>query len=191
MPTLSDAKAFPKNSKLKNINIGLIHGRMKMAEKEEVMSNFRNKKIDVLVSTTIIEVGLDVPNATVIIIENSERMGLSQLHQLRGRVGRGNKKSSCILIFKSGLSELARKRIDILRKCSNGFDIAKEDLDLRGPGEILGKKQKGDINFKIANIARDYRFIEDTKDCAEKISSVASEKLARRWITEEIEIGKA
>ena len=178
-------------SKLKNINIGLIHGRMKMAEKEEVMSNFRNKKIDVLVSTTIIEVGLDVPNATVIIIENSERMGLSQLHQLRGRVGRGNKKSSCILIFKSGLSELARKRIDILRKCSNGFDIAKEDLDLRGPGEILGKKQKGDINFKIANIARDYRFIEDTKDCAEKISSVTSEKLARRWITEEIEIGKA
>jgi len=178
-------------SKLKNINIGLIHGKMKMAEKEEVMSNFRNKKIDVLVSTTIIEVGLDVPNATVIIIENSERMGLSQLHQLRGRVGRGNKKSSCILIFKSGLSELARKRIDILRKCSNGFDIAKEDLDLRGPGEILGKKQKGDINFKIANIARDYRFIEDTKDCAEKISSVASEKLARRWITEEIEIGKA
>ena len=178
-------------SKLKNINIGLIHGRMKMAEKEEVMSNFRNKKIDVLVSTTIIEVGLDVPNATVIIIENSERMGLSQLHQLRGRVGRGNKKSSCILIFKSGLSELARKRIDILRNCSNGFDIAKEDLDLRGPGEILGKKQKGDINFKIANIARDYRFIEDTKDCAEKISIVASEKLARRWITEEIEIGKA
>ena len=178
-------------SKLKNINIGLIHGRMKMAEKEEVMSNFRNKKIDVLVSTTIIEVGLDVPNATVIIIENSERMGLSQLHQLRGRVGRGNKKSSCILIFKSGLSELARKRIDILRNCRNGFDIAREDLDLRGPGEILGKKQKGDINFKIANIARDYRFIEDTKDCAEKISSVASEKLARRWITEEIEIGKA
>ena len=178
-------------SKLKNINIGLIHGRMKMAEKEEVMSNFRNKKIDVLVSTTIIEVGLDVPNATVIIIENSERMGLSQLHQLRGRVGRGNKKSSCILIFKSGLSELARKRIDILRNCRNGFDIAREDLDLRWPGEILGKKQKGDINFKIANIARDYRFIEDTKDCAEKISSVASEKLARRWITEEIEIGKA
>ena len=118
-------------------------------------------------------------------------MGLSQLHQLRGRVGRGNKKSSGILIFKSGLSELARKRIDILRNCSNGFDIAREDLDLRGPGEILGKKQKGDINFKIANIARDYRFIEDTKDCAEKISSVASEKLARRWITEEIEIGKA
>ena len=125
------------------------------------------------------------------IIENSERMGLSQLHQLRGRVGRGDKKSSCILIYKSGLSETARRRINILRKSGNGFDIAREDLDLRGPGEILGKKQKGDINFKIANITRDYKFIEDTKDCANEISSKASEKLARRWITEEIEIGKA
>jgi ATP-dependent DNA helicase RecG len=155
------------------------------------MSDFRFKKIDLLVSTTIIEVGLDVPNATVMIIENSERMGLSQLHQLRGRVGRGDKKSSCILIYKSGLSETARRRINILRKSGNGFDIAREDLDLRGPGEILGKKQKGDINFKIANITRDYKFIEDTKDCANEISSKASEKLARRWITEEIEIGKA
>ena len=177
--------------KLQDIKIGLIHGKMKMTEKEAVMSDFRRKKIDLLVSTTIIEVGLDVPNATVMIIENSERMGLSQLHQLRGRVGRGDKKSSCILIYKSGLSETARRRINILRKSGNGFDIAREDLDLRGPGEILGKKQKGDINFKIANITRDYKFIEDTKDCANEISSKASEKLARRWITEEIEIGKA
>ena len=177
--------------KLQDIKIGLIHGKMKMAEKEGVMSDFRRKKIDLLVSTTIIEVGLDVPNATVMIIENSERMGLSQLHQLRGRVGRGDKKSSCILIYKSGLSETARKRINILRKSGNGFDIAREDLDLRGPGEILGKRQKGDINFKIANITRDYKFIEDTKDCANEISSKASEKLARRWIAEEIEIGKA
>lgn len=177
--------------KLQDIKIGLIHGKMKMTEKEGVMSDFRRKKIDLLVSTTIIEVGLDVPNATVMIIENSERMGLSQLHQLRGRVGRGDKKSSCILIYKSGLSETARRRINILRKSGNGFDIAREDLDLRGPGEILGKKQKGDINFKIANITRDYKFIEDTKDCVNEISSKASEKLARRWITEEIEIGKA
>jgi len=177
--------------KLQDVKIGLIHGKMKMTEKEEVMSDFRRKKIDLLVSTTIIEVGLDVPNATVMIIENSERMGLSQLHQLRGRVGRGDKKSSCVLIYKSGLSETARRRINILRKSGNGFDIAREDLDLRGPGEILGKKQKGDINFKIANITRDYKFIEDTKDCANEISSKASEKLARRWIAEEIEIGKA
>ena len=178
-------------TELKDINIGLIHGKMKMQEKEKVMSDFRGKKIDLLVSTTIIEVGLDVPNATVMIIENSERMGLSQLHQLRGRVGRGNKKSSCILIYKSGLTELAKTRINILRKCNNGFDIAREDLDIRGPGEILGRKQKGDINFKIANITRDYKFINDTKDCAEDISNKASEKLAKRWITEEIEVGKA
>ena len=178
-------------TELKDINIGLIHGKMKMQEKEKVMSDFRSKKIDLLVSTTIIEVGLDVPNATVMIIENSERMGLSQLHQLRGRVGRGNKKSSCILIYKSGLTELAKTRINILRKCNNGFDIAREDLDIRGPGEILGRKQKGDINFKIANITRDYKFINDTKDCAEDISNKASEKLAKRWITEEIEVGKA
>ena len=178
-------------TELKDINIGLIHGKMNMQEKEKVMGDFRGKKIDLLVSTTIIEVGLDVPNATVMIIENSERMGLSQLHQLRGRVGRGNKKSSCILIYKSGLTELAKTRINILRKCNNGFDIAREDLDIRGPGEILGRKQKGDINFKIANITRDYKFINDTKDCAEDISNKASEKLAKRWITEEIEVGKA
>ena len=163
---------------------------MKMQEKEQVMRDFRNKKIDLLVSTTIIEVGLDVPNATVIIIENSERMGLSQLHQLRGRVGRGDKKSTCILIYKSGLNDTARKRIDILRKNNNGFDIAKEDLEIRGPGEILGKRQKGDINFKIANVTRDYKYINDTKECSETISDKLSEKLVKRWINENVEIGK-
>tara|TARA_Y100000768_G_scaffold7997_2_gene5565 strand:- start:1923 stop:3986 length:2064 start_codon:yes stop_codon:yes gene_type:complete len=176
--------------KLKEINVGLIHGRMKMQEKEKIMNDFRSKKIDLLVSTTIIEVGLDVPNATVIVIENSERMGLSQLHQLRGRVGRGSKKSTCILIYKSGLNEIARNRIDILRKNKNGFDIAKEDLEIRGPGEILGKRQKGDINFKIANVSRDYMFINDTKECSEIISDKLSEKLVKRWVNENVEIGK-
>ena len=176
--------------KLHEINVGLIHGRMKMQEKEKIMNEFRSKKIDLLVSTTIIEVGLDIPNATVIIIENSERMGLSQLHQLRGRVGRGSKKSTCILVYKAGISELARNRIDILRKNTNGFDIAKEDLDIRGPGEVLGKRQKGDINFKIANVGRDYKFINDTKECSELISDKVSEKLVKRWINEDVEIGK-
>jgi len=176
--------------KLHEINVGLIHGRMKMQEKEKIMNEFRSKKIDLLVSTTIIEVGLDVPNATVIIIENSERMGLSQLHQLRGRVGRGSKKSTCILVYKTGINELARNRIDILRKNTNGFDIAKEDLDIRGPGEVLGKRQKGDINFKIANVGRDYKFINDTKECSELISDKVSEKLVKRWINEDVEIGK-
>ena len=179
------------NEKLKDLKVGLIHGRMKMDEKEKVMNHFRNKKIDLLVSTTIIEVGLDVPNATVMIIENSERMGLSQLHQLRGRIGRGEKKSTCILIYKIGLSEIAKNRIEILRKCGDGFEIAKEDLEIRGPGEILGKKQKGEINFKIANITRDYKYIRDTRDCAESISEEISEILAKRWISEKIEIGKA
>ena len=178
------------SKELKNINIGLIHGRMKLNEKEKVMHDFRDKKISLLVSTTIIEVGLDIPNATVIIIENSERMGLSQLHQLRGRVGRGNKKSTCILVYKPGLSELAKNRIEILRRCSDGFDIAREDLEIRGPGEILGKKQKGDINYKIANITRDYKFLKDTRECSEVVSDKTSELLAKRWITEEIEIGK-
>ena len=176
--------------KITNVNIGLIHGRMKMKEKEVVMNDFRNKKIDLLVSTTIIEVGLDIPNATVIVIENSERMGLSQLHQLRGRVGRGEKESTCILIYKGGLSETAKSRINILRKHNNGFDIAKEDLEIRGPGEILGKKQKGEINFKIANITRDYKYIKETKECSDMVSEEASELLAKRWITEKIEIGK-
>ena len=179
------------SKELKDINIGLTHGSMKLNEKEKAMHNFRDRKINLLVSTTIIEVGLDVPNATVIIIENSERMGLSQLHQLRGRVGRGKKKSTCILIYKPGLSEIAKNRIDILRRCSDGFDIAREDLEIRGPGEILGKKQKGDINYKIANITRDYKFLKDTKECSEMVSDKASELLAKRWITEEIEIGKA
>ena len=175
---------------LKDISIGLIHGRMKIQEKEKVMKSFRNKKIDLLVSTTIIEVGLDVPNATVMIIENSERMGLSQLHQLRGRVGRGDKKSTCILLYKNGLSDIARDRIDILRRCTNGFDIAKEDLEIRGPGEILGKKQKGDINFKIANITRDYKYIKESIECSKSISEKTSELLVKRWINEKIEIGK-
>jgi ATP-dependent DNA helicase RecG len=175
---------------LKDISIGLIHGRMKIQEKEKVMESFRNKKIDLLVSTTIIEVGLDVPNATVMIIENSERMGLSQLHQLRGRVGRGDKKSTCILLYKNGLSDIARYRIDILRRCTNGFDIAKEDLEIRGPGEILGKKQKGDINFKIANITRDYKYIKESIECSKSISEKTSELLVKRWINEKIEIGK-
>jgi ATP-dependent DNA helicase RecG len=175
---------------LKDISIGLIHGRMKIQEKEKVMESFRNKKIDLLVSTTIIEVGLDVPNATVMIIENSERMGLSQLHQLRGRVGRGDKKSTCILLYKNGLSDIARDRIDILRRCTNGFDIAKEDLEIRGPGEILGKKQKGDINFKIANITRDYKYIKESIECSKSISEKTSALLVKRWINEKIEIGK-
>ena len=178
-------------STLPNINLGLLHGRMKLKEKESVMNDFRNKNINLLISTTIIEVGLDVTNATIIIIENAERMGLSQLHQLRGRVGRGKDKSTCILLYKSGLSDIAHSRIDILRKSVNGFEIAKEDLNIRGPGELLGKRQKGAVSYKIANIAEDYKLIPEVTKCSEQIPENIAELLGKRWIVNEVEIGNA
>ena len=131
--------------------VSLLHGRTNPEEKESILNNFLEKKFDILVSTTIIEVGIDFPNATVIIIENSNKFGLSQLHQLRGRVGRGNKNSTCILMFKSNLSENARKRINILKKTNDGFLISEEDMKLRGYGDILGFKQSGIKNFKLAD----------------------------------------
>ncbi len=134
-----------------NNRVGLIHGSLKQDEKNKVLYNFLNKKIDVLVSTTVIEVGIDFPNANVIIIENANKYGLSQLHQLRGRVGRGEKESACILIFKSNLSENAKKRINILKNSNDGFEISESDMILRGYGDILGFKQSGIKKFKLAD----------------------------------------
>ena len=146
--------AIEKNKYLKkyfNNRVDLIHGSLDKNEKNIVLNNFLNKKIDVLVSTTVIEVGIDFPNANLIIIENSNKYGLSQLHQLRGRVGRGNKESTCILVFKSNLSENAKKRINILKNSSDGFNISEEDMKLRGYGDILGFKQSGIKKFKLAD----------------------------------------
>jgi len=134
-----------------NNHVGLIHGSMDKEKKNDILNDFLNKKIDVLVSTTVIEVGIDFPNANVIIIENANKYGLSQLHQLRGRVGRGNKESYCILMFNSNLSTNARKRIKILKSLTNGFDISEEDMKLRGYGDILGFKQSGIKKFKLAD----------------------------------------
>ena len=144
--------------------IGLIHGSLEKEKKNEVLDLFLNKKIDVLVSTTVIEVGIDFPNATVIVIENANKFGLSQLHQLRGRVGRGATESSCILIFKSNLSENAKKRINILKASNDGFEISEQDMILRGYGDVLGFKQSGIKKFKLA----DPILHKDLFDMAEK-----------------------
>ena len=151
---LDQQSAVEKNKFLQkyfNNRVGLIHGSIEKDKKNKVLNDFLNKKIDVLVSTTVIEVGIDFPNATVIIIENANKYGLSQLHQLRGRVGRGNKESTCILIFNSNLSQNAKKRINILKNLSDGFDISEEDMKLRGYGDILGFKQSGLKKFKLAD----------------------------------------
>lgn len=151
---------FPK------IRFGLLHGKMKSAEKDAVMTEFREHKIDVLVSTTVIEVGVDVPNATIMMIEHSERFGLSQLHQLRGRVGRGLHKSFCILIMGYAISQETRTRIEFMEKTSDGFKVAEFDLEIRGPGEFMGSKQSGLPGFKMANLVRDFDILKAARDAA-------------------------
>ena len=138
------SKIFPNN-------VALLHGKIDGEEKEEILNNFLNKKYSILVSTTIIEVGIDFPNANVIIIENANKFGLSQLHQLRGRVGRGTKQASCILMFKSNLTANAKKRINILKNSTDGFKISEEDMKIRGFGDLLGYKQSGIKNFRLAD----------------------------------------
>ncbi len=159
-PLIDESKKIDHESSIKKFKflqkifpgkVALIHGKIESGEKEKILNNFLNLKYKILVSTTIIEVGIDFPNANTIIIENANKFGLSQLHQLRGRVGRGNKDSSCILLFKSNLSKNARTRINILKKSNNGFEISEEDMKLRGYGDLLGFKQSGIKNFKLAD----------------------------------------
>ena len=147
----STARLFELLSKKFNKKVGIIHGSLDQAEKEKVLKKFLNNKISILVSTTVIEVGIDFPNATVIIIENANKFGLAQLHQLRGRIGRGEKPGTCILMFKNQLSQNAKKRIQILKFSDDGFYIAEEDMRLRGYGDIIGFKQSGIKLFKIAD----------------------------------------
>ena len=150
---------FPK------INVGLIHGKMKPQEKEEIINKFNKNKIKILVSTTVVEVGLDVPNATIMIVEHAERFGLTQLHQLRGRVGRGTEKSYCILV-KRNQSNVSRTRLEIMEKTNDGFLIADEDLKLRGPGEVFGIKQSGFFQYKIADVVKDVKIIREARELA-------------------------
>ncbi len=152
-----------------DLRFGLLHGRMKPFEKDEVMEKFRNQEFQVLISTTVIEVGVDVPNATVMIVEHSERFGLSQLHQLRGRVGRGEHKSFCILMLGYAVSDEARERVEFMEKTTDGFKIAEFDLKMRGPGEFLGTRQSGLAGFKMAHLVRDFSILLEAREAAFEI----------------------
>jgi len=156
--------------------VGLLHGRMKSDEKEKVMALFKKRLIDVLVCTTVIEVGIDIPNATIIVVEHSERFGLSQLHQLRGRVGRGLKQSKCILVASEKLTVIAKQRLRVMEKTTDGFQIAEEDMRLRGPGEMFGLKQSGIPDFRLGNLVRDGDIMTNAKKTAEQILSKLSSK---------------
>jgi ATP-dependent DNA helicase RecG len=173
-------------SHFKDLTVGLVHGRMKSSEKQKVMSDFVKGDIQLLVATTVIEVGVDVPNATLMVIENAERMGLSQLHQLRGRVGRGSLKSTCILLFQKKLSELARQRLKVIFENTDGFIIAQEDLNIRGPGEFLGVRQSGVPMLRIANLNRDFKLLEEAKAIADQLLEdypEASHFHLKRWLS--------
>jgi len=173
------AQALPKQK------IGLVHGRLKPKEKELVMDRFRNGELDLLVATTVIEVGVDVPNASLMIIENAERMGLAQLHQLRGRVGRGNTQSFCILLYHTPLSAQAKERLKTMRETNDGFVISQKDLEIRGAGELLGTRQTGSISFKIADIVRDQHLLPSIEQSANRLAKQTPqniEPLIQRWI---------
>ncbi|MFC0676994.1 ATP-dependent DNA helicase RecG [Lysobacter korlensis] len=173
------------SSQLPGLRVGLVHGRLKPAEKQAVMRAFKDGEIDLLVATTVIEVGVDVPNASLMIIENAERLGLAQLHQLRGRVGRGSAVSSCVLLYQSPLSQLARERLETMRETNDGFVIAEKDLELRGPGELLGTRQTGLAGFRLADLGRDADLLPQVHEAADQLlatSPVIAERIVERWI---------
>jgi ATP-dependent DNA helicase RecG len=170
---------------LADCRIGLIHGRMKPREKQSVMDAFKAGELSVLVATTVIEVGVDVPNASLMVIENSERLGLAQLHQLRGRVGRGAVASNCVLLYQPPLGQLARERLQVMRETNDGFRIAEKDLELRGPGEVLGTRQTGQLSFRIADLARDAHLLPAVQEVGAHMLErhpQAAEQLITRWI---------
>jgi len=177
---------------LPDLRVGLIHGRLKPVEKEKIMADFKAGKIDLLVATTVIEVGVDVPNANLMVIENVERLGLSQLHQLRGRVGRGHQESNCVLIYQGNLSQMARSRLATMRETNDGFVIAERDLELRGPGEVLGTKQTGMVQMRIADVLRDQSLMPSVHQVAETLHHQYPQqipKIIRRWLGDNVQYG--
>jgi len=178
---------------LPDVKVGIVHGRMPPAAREKTMAKFKAGEIGLLVATTVIEVGVDVPNASLMIIENAERMGLAQLHQLRGRVGRGSEVSSCLLLWHAPLSEMARERLAVLRATSDGFAVARRDLELRGPGELLGTRQTGLMQLKVADIMRDADLLPRVQAAADVMMRAHADNIApleRRWIGASTRYGK-
>jgi ATP-dependent DNA helicase RecG len=178
---------------LDGLRVGLVHGRLKPADKEAVMAGFKGREIDLLVATTVIEVGVDVANASLMVIENPERLGLAQLHQLRGRVGRGSDQSHCVLMYHAPLTQSARERLAVLRDSTDGFEIARRDLELRGPGEVLGTRQTGEMQLRIADVVRDRALLSDVQRAAELILDRYPESagpLMRRWLGERTEYAR-
>jgi ATP-dependent DNA helicase RecG len=178
---------------LPDVRVGLIHGRLRAPERDEVMRAFKDAKIDLLVATTVIEVGVDVPNASLMIVENAERMGLAQLHQLRGRVGRGHAASSCVLLYKPPLTDVARERLKVMRATTDGFIVAQKDLELRGPGEVLGTRQTGAFALRIANLVDDADLLPAVIRISDAIERERPERVAplvRRWIRTGAEYAK-
>lgn len=179
---------------LPDLRIGLVHGRMKPQEKQAIMAEFKAANLDLLVATTVIEVGVDVPNASLMIIENSERLGLAQLHQLRGRVGRGSTASHCVLMYKPPLGKISSKRLQVMRDSQDGFYIAEKDLEIRGTGEILGTKQTGMAEFKVADLMRDRKIIPLVQHYAKQIISEnqpLAQALIKRWLDNKAEYTNA
>jgi ATP-dependent DNA helicase RecG len=174
------------------IDVALIHGRMKGSDKEEVMARFKQNESQLLVATTVIEVGVDVPNASLMIIENAERLGLAQLHQLRGRVGRGTVESACVLLYRAPLGETSRARLAALRETNDGFEIARRDLELRGPGEVLGTRQTGALQFHIADLMRDRNLLPAVESAADLLLTDYPETidpLIDRWLGDGLRYG--
>jgi ATP-dependent DNA helicase RecG len=178
---------------LPELRVLLLHGRMNSKQKDGVMDQFKSHQADLLVATTVIEVGVDVPNASVMVIENVERMGLAQLHQLRGRVGRGSAQSSCVLLYQYPLSEVARERLRIMRETNDGFEIARHDLEIRGPGELLGTRQTGLVQLRVADLMRDADLLPQVQQAADALLKNAPERvepLLRRWVGQSERFGK-
>ncbi len=181
----AEETAATLSAALPGVRVGLVHGRMPSAAKDAAMLAFKAGKIQLLVATTVIEVGVDVPNATLMVIENAERMGLAQLHQLRGRVGRGPEASTCVLLYRAPLSQLARERLKVIRETTDGFEIARRDLALRGPGELLGTRQTGLAQLRVADLMRDADLLPRVQEAAEVLLASYPqniEALAARWI---------